>query len=94
MEHTLFKCPRWTQNRSEFINYSKTEFNILNMMKVLLTDEEGWLITYKVIRSIIEKKEEEYREIRRNIRNYRRGRKSRKEFGSLPYRLKYCFNKG
>lgn len=60
-EHTLFECPRWEGERSEFLQSSSTLFVLDNMMEGLQTGEERYHQTYRTIRSIIETKEREER---------------------------------
>lgn len=59
--HTIFECDRWNRERESFEQETESPFTPRHMMENLLKSEQHWDTTYKTIRSIIQKKEEEYR---------------------------------
>ncbi|XP_060516193.1 uncharacterized protein LOC132695754 [Cylas formicarius] len=61
VEHILFHCHRWKEQRIMYSCTTGTNFNPRNMMASLMGEENKWREAYRVIRKIIENKERDIR---------------------------------
>lgn len=59
--HTLFRCARWVDTRTDYYDRTRRVFNPENMMDSLIGGENEWNHAYETIREIIETKERESR---------------------------------
>lgn len=62
VEHTLFVCLRWEEERQTFERKAGKNFNTDSMMQGLMGEEEQFKTAYDTIRQIIANKEQENRE--------------------------------
>lgn len=61
--HTLFSCTKWEEVRQEFQRETGKLFTDRSMMASLIESEKGWLQAYRVIRHIVQNKEQEGRQL-------------------------------
>lgn len=64
VEHTLFKCSKWDNERDNFLTLTNDIFNIYSLTIALTAKEEKWTAAYQTIRYIIENKEKDIRNMR------------------------------
>lgn len=63
VEHTLFTCTRWKEDRHVYKPTTGFVFNLENMSQGLTTRKEAWSNMYDCVRRIIKTKEREERQL-------------------------------
>lgn len=61
VQHTLFSCSKWEDERNAYLSETGRVFNEDSIAQGMVTNENTWKYIYKTIRRIIETKEKESR---------------------------------
>lgn len=64
VEHTLFNCTKWTNERETYNTLTGEIFSIDSLSRTLIAKEDIWIAAYQTIRHIIENKEKDLRDMR------------------------------
>lgn len=57
--HTFYDCHRWTQQRTEAQHQIGEEFNIQNLISLMLKNKENWASISRLVKNIVSEKEKE-----------------------------------
>lgn len=61
VEHTLFKCSEWREERQRYFQKTGKVFTVENLRTGLVSNQDDWNAIYSTVRAIIERKEKEWR---------------------------------